>query len=366
MKPDKIFSIRYLAIIGILAMHFLSSIFHSALYPVGMTAQTPVIQQYSPTYHDDLFNFLGYSFLVNLFKPATILFFIISGYLFEINFSKYRSNGFLSIVKKKFHTLLKPYLIVFAVPTFLIFLLVKPLLGFGGAVINISAAFEQLVKMISYTSYWFIPVLVGYFFINFFIPSQHVKTALLISAPITLFISLSNYLSFGGMFLSFAIPGFISFFFLGRWLQMRKTAFVFIGKNVNIALVCLFLFTSNLESYLTYYKFYNVDFLGTLRISNLFYSLSLFHLMVNHVSIEKIITAKVFKPYNSYFIYLLHPFFVSMIDKVVIRNPDLFSTLFLLKAIVITTSLIIITFLLSKQVLAIRLSRNTKLDQIIF
>lgn len=361
------FSIRYISIIGILVIHFLGTICLTILRQKGFMTSGPLHESPSLSYTDGLLDFLGFSFTMNVVKPATIFFFIISGYLFEINFSKYRLNGFISFAKKKFNSLFKPYLIVFVLPTYLIFLLAKPFSESWKSGIDIFGAFHELLVEVAFSNYWFIPVLMVYFFINFFIKEDHLRKALIISVPITLFYSFNIYATVIPITThTIAIPGFITFFFLGRWLYIRKNEPISFNKEINLILVLMLLVASTFESYLIFYKFNNLDFLNTLKITNILYSILLFNLLVKYISLEEIIAPSVFKPYNSYFIYLLHPFFVEFINNIIIKYPGLFDAHFFVKALLITLISIIFTFLISKQILNIRMYNNKRLEQVIF
>lgn len=238
-----------------------------------------------------------FSFLISIMKFSTIVFFLISGYLFELNKNKY--VDFKTFLIGKYSNLLKPYLTIFLIPICLFFFFSHP--DFHEAtfktVINwyVKTIFDQIFL----TNYWFIPVLVLYFMVNFFVPYRALKILFPISIAITLFYSINLYFNFVRTEHTLSFLGFLSFFFLGRLQAYKK--YKPVKFYCKIILAFLFLFLSLAETNVLHYYFHSQDAANTLKISNILFSISIVVLLKD----MRQFPAKILK-IDTYFIYLIH------------------------------------------------------------
>jgi probable poly-beta-1,6-N-acetyl-D-glucosamine export protein len=288
MTPLKnLSSIRFIAMIGILFGHstqiFSSYLFNQSHIFIGSKNQ-----------------FLFYSMMLDLWKFATIVFFIISGYLFQLNRHKY--NSFKTFIHNKYKKLLQPYIIIFFIPLLLINLPIKPFFTAASFDLTLSSFCISILKQIFFSNYWFIPVLVIYFIINFFLPYKYLKFAFPVSVAITLFYSFNLYHPIVPTAHTLSILGFCSFFFLGRVVAKSGRYFSFNKLAPAIILFVLAFAFTVFESYWLSYSCKQVDAWNTLKLSNVLYALAVLSLLNNRVVIPKKLLET-----DTYFIYLSHP-----------------------------------------------------------
>lgn len=294
MSGKNIISIRIVAMFGVLFMH--ASFLHwQVLHNLDVNF-----------FNNSQLSFSFFSVAISLFKFSSIIFFLISGYLFETN--KRRYTDFKKFVLDKYHALLKPYLVIFFIPVCLFLLLVQPYFGdtynlsFTGYLKNITSA-------VFLSNYWFVPVLLLYFILNFFIPYKWLKVLFPLSILITLSYSLNLYLNLISTVHTLSFIGFLSFFFLGR-MQVHKV-YKPVKLHFKILLVILFLLLSIAESHFLFYKVHQFDAWNTLKFSNILYSIAVV-LLLTHVPEFP----PAFKRINTYFIYLIHPHLLKIIGYV--------------------------------------------------
>src|ERR1035437_2854000 len=250
--------------------------------------------------------FIMNAFYGNFFKSGTILFFIISGFLFQMQYQ--RIDSFLPFIKNKIKSLLKPYLIIFVLPTILI-LLIQPYVGEEKFDLTFFIFFKEFVKEIALSNYWFVPALFITLVINHFIKAEYVIKSLFIFIPIWLTSYLNIYLK---LTLTSHTVWFVGFFFvftIGRIICMKEvqiSKLKIFNNKYNILLLMIFFYRiSSLESMIILNYAHNVDYLNTLRIGNILFSVSFFYLL-NIIFNKKNIKL----PFEicTYFIYLVHPF----------------------------------------------------------
>src|SRR5690606_38418250 len=111
-------NIRIVALLSVLFVHTCLSNWGFNKFSVDMSELS-----WSTSYNQLLVN----SFYLNIFKSGTILFFIISGFLFEKQYQTF--TDFSLFVKKKARSLLRPYLILFIIPTFVLIWIIEPNIG---------------------------------------------------------------------------------------------------------------------------------------------------------------------------------------------------------------------------------------------
>jgi hypothetical protein len=257
------------------------------------------------------------SLYYNIFKPGTILFFIIAGFLFQMQFLKF--DNFYVFLKKKAKSLLRPYLIIFVIPTIFLIIFVYPYVGAKENTDNIefSALFIKIMESIFLTNYWFVPALFVTLIINFFIKTKDLFIALALFIAIWLIAYLNIYFKFVMTSHTVWFVGFFFVFTLGRlmFIYNDKISNLSIIKDPRqLFLICvLFYIFSNLESLFIMYYAANADYVNTLKIGNLFYSFALFYMLNYGFSKSNFVV-----PLNLsfYFIYLIHPFILRITSYV--------------------------------------------------
>jgi peptidoglycan/LPS O-acetylase OafA/YrhL len=165
-------NIRFIAVIAVLAIHTtLPNIFFN-LY--GKNIEN---FNYRIYFSQSLSSALYYNF----FKIGTNLFFIISGFLFEMQSSNRVS--FKAFFNKKVKSLLWPYLIIFLIPTFIIIGLLEPNFGVKEN-INLDIFAKRVLGNMFLTNFWFIPALFITLLLNYFISTKNLFKSLFIITPI--------------------------------------------------------------------------------------------------------------------------------------------------------------------------------------
>jgi probable poly-beta-1,6-N-acetyl-D-glucosamine export protein len=289
MKPVKNLSdIRFIAMLGVLFVHsteaFTVHYFDNANH------------FFSGTRND----FLFFSVIVNLCKFSTIAFFIISGYLFQLNEEKY-SSSFKKFITNKYKKLLKPYLVIFILPIVIYHLILKRFLAVDDD-ITFASSLLNIVKQVFLSSYWFIPVLLFYFIVNFFLPYKYIKYIFLPSLAITLFYAFNLYFPLIPTNHTLSFLGFLSFFLLGR-ISFNTNLNMLPKKRWLVISIFLLGFVLTVwESWFLNYSFQQHDSWNTLKLSNILYSLGTLILLKDRLSVPKPLL-KV----DTYFIYLIHP-----------------------------------------------------------
>lgn len=302
-------NIRTIALLCVLALH-------------STLANRGFLDFYNETtikiFNENFLELLMGAIYSNIFKAGTILFFIISGFLFEKQYLKF--NDFLIFIKKKNKSLLRPYLIIFVIPTVLLIGVIEPNVGVKED-LDISTFLIRTIESIFLTNYWFVPALFVTLIVNYFIESKNLFKSLY-------FFVLIWFISYLNIYLKFAISNhtvwFIAFFFvftLGRIMCVYNEKIsrwgIIRDRKKLIFLVILFYIISNIESVFIMRFGCNPDFINTLRIGNMFYSFFLFYLLndiFNKVEFELPIDV------SFYFVYLIHPFVLKFTTKLLADN----------------------------------------------
>ncbi len=254
--------------------------------------------------------FIFYSALINIGKFATIVFFIISGFLFQLNEHKYSS--FKAFINNKYQKLLKPYLIIFLIPILIYNLPIKPFIS-APEHVTVLVYVVNILKKIFFSNYWFIPVLFIYFIGNFFLPFRYMKWVFPVAVLITIFYSFNLYNPIIPTSHTLGFLGFCSFFFLGRIMVNLKPLSSITNSWAIISLcICGFLF-SIIETCILHYSFSQADCWNTLKISNIFYSLTALLLLK-----DKVIMPSYLLKVDTYMIYLFHPHLKGIILKAIV------------------------------------------------
>ena len=253
----------------------------------------------------------------NFFK-AVLIFFIISGYLFQMQYQ--RIDSFVPFIKRKIKSLLKPYLIIFMLPTILI-LLIQPYVGKEKFDLTFLIFFKQFVLGVFLTNYWFVPALFITIIINYFVKTEFVIKSLFIFIPIWLVAYLNIYLKLTMSYHTVWFVGFFLVFTIGRIICIKEVQisnFKIFNKNYKILLLTIFLYLiSNIESMIIFKYAQNLDYLNNLRIGNILFSISFFYLLNNlfnkwHIKLPFEI--------STYFIYLVHPFVLRVTSFFIYNN----------------------------------------------
>ncbi|SHG08074.1 acyltransferase family protein [Flavobacterium johnsoniae] len=254
----------------------------------------------------------------NIFKAGTILFFIISGFLFEKQYLSF--NNFSAFLKKKTKSLLRPYFIIYIIPTILLTGIIEPNVGVKEN-IDFSTFFIRTIENIFFSNYWFIPALFVTLIVSYFIDSKNLFKALYLFILIWFVFYLNIYLKFT---ISLHTVWFIAFFFV---FTLGRIMYVYNEKISNwkiirdpkkiICLVILFYIISNIESIIILRFAYNLDSVNTLRIGNVLYSFCLFCLL-NNIFDKWKFTLPI--DVSFYFIYLIHPFVLRITSILLVKN----------------------------------------------
>jgi hypothetical protein len=284
-------NIRIIALLSILAVH----------------TNLPNSKLLNNTNFDVDSQFLMYIIYINVFKAGTILFFIVSGFLFEMQSSKF--IDFSVFIKRKVSSLLRPYFILFFVPTIVIIGLIEPNFGVFKENMNFHTYIIRIIENVFLTNYWFVPALFITLVINYFIAKKNIIKSLIVFVPIWLFCYINTYLKFAPSGHTIWFIGFFVVFTMGRLICIynNKIADINLFKSKKKILLIVFIFyvISNLESILIFNYGHNLDYLNTLRIGNITYSIFLFFLL--NMIFNKIVFVLPFG-FSFYFIYLIHPF----------------------------------------------------------
>lgn len=288
-------NIRFIAVFFILALH---SIFPNIeLIRLG---QIPSFKEI------DYFQLINLALYANIFKAGTIIFFIISGFLFEMQIDKI--NKFNAFLKKKTNSLLFPYFIIFFIPTMFLVGFIEPYIGVKED-LSIYLFIKNSFTSIFLTNYWFVPALFITLMINYFIKTKDILKSLIVFVPIWLFTYINIYLKFTNSSHTVWFIGFLFIFSIGRLMFIHNNQIaemnVLRNKKTLILLVIISYIISNIESIFIVIYGQNLDYLNTLRIGNIAYSFFLFYLL-NYIFSNRKITL----PFDLsfYFIYLIHPF----------------------------------------------------------
>jgi hypothetical protein len=288
---ENIKAIRFIAMIGILLIHT-----SGALSLHLFDAQ----QNFIGTKGD----FLFYSFFVDLAKISTIIFFIISGYLYQINEKKYLFKKF---VLNKYKKLLIPYFKIFVLPIILFLLFIRPFFGLPDP-LTLHSFLVDLFKEIFFSNYWFVPTLFIYFILNYFIPFRYVKYLLPVAIVITLFYSLNIYYSKVITYNATNALGFLSFFLLGRVFTQTNFTIPKRYRSAAIALVILAFSLCLLESWILSYSFFQVDAWNTLRFGNVVLALIMLVVFKDVIRVPSSLLK-----IDTYFLYLFHPHLLRLL-----------------------------------------------------
>jgi hypothetical protein len=302
-------NIRTVALVCILLLH-------TVLMNVGIVDFTKELTEKSFCLN---FNqLLSHALFNNLFKPGTILFFIISGFLFEMQFLKF--TDFLIFFKKKAKSLLRPYLILFVIPIIIIIGIVEPNIGVKEN-ITLSGFLIKTFENILLTNYWFVPALFVTLLINYFIKSKDLFKALVLFFIVWIIAYLNIYLQFTFTMHNIWFPAFFFIFTLGRlmYIYNDKIAKISIIKNNKklFLLTILFYIFSNLESIFIMRYGLNSDFINTLKIGNILYSFSLFYLLNGVLNKSNFVIPI---DISFYFIYLIHPLLLKITNYLLLTN----------------------------------------------
>ncbi len=305
LNTASIKNIRIFAIISILVLHFFLEMDTFKLR-IGEHLNL------------NIYSFSELIIPADLFKFGTIIFFVISGFLFERNVDQYQQD-LKRFFFKKYTSLIRPYLLVFVIPI-CFYLLISPYMGFRES-LTIKLFFARLIRETFLTNYWFIPTLILYFLLNFFIPSRKIVPFLAGSAIITILFSVNIYIHILPLtYHTTTGLGFLSFFLFGRYLFLNPNTSIcrHNGDLLACILILSFLF-SYMEGYYLYFVRHIDDFMNTLRFSNLIYSLAVLELFNRLFSNRQL--PKALSQANTYFIYLFHPHIIRMLNFWEVRHP---------------------------------------------
>lgn len=256
------------------------------------------------------------SLYINAGKFGTIIFFLIAGFLIHSKTEEYTAKQYLS---RRVNNIFKPWFIFTLIFLVLIFFkdFIKYKIGRGHIEYHgfIPFFFEKITETIFYSSFWFVLNLFICICILFLFKKYLYKLATgFFFAACTFFYSINIYRGQFPTEHTTAIFGFIFFLWLGLILHKNYTKFKNWISNTSYLYLGLLVFAtfsfSVIESvYLI--KIGSNDPFNTLRISNIFFSLSSFLLLMKVGDIKVI---NKFKPRQSTFgIYLVHMIMILLL-----------------------------------------------------
>jgi hypothetical protein len=250
-----------------------------------------------------------YFFMRQIFKFATICYFLIAGFLLA---DKIEGNARFKYFMRRLRVIAKPY--VFAATLFIIVFL---LINAANQKVNLPFVVETIKYVLGYTSFWYVP--------NYLI-------CLLV---IVLFSRYNKYAWFGGLLFlatmgytyftvysvshtsshTTALFGFVFYMWLG--IYIKKNGIIQKIQQINpVLLIGITVLIFALSNYETWYLFnftHTRDSLNTLRITNQLYSVAVFALLVRLCG-AKAPGFGIFRPkQETYGIYLYHCFFIFYI-----------------------------------------------------
>jgi fucose 4-O-acetylase-like acetyltransferase len=250
---------------------------------------------------------LSQAFYKDFFKSGTILFFIVSGFLFEMQINKLKV--FNTFFFKKFKNLIVPYFFLFFIPTLIIVILI-----FKGEVASnqtVKFFFSRLIIEVFFGNYWFIPALFVTLMINYFINSKNLIKSFYYFLPFWILAYLNIYYRVTTTEHNVWFVAFFIMFTLGRIIYFKKDEILKISFLNNLKLMTILTFCfyllSVMESMILLIYADNKDFTNTLRIFNVAYSFSFFMLLNKYFSVREL---NLSKGLSLYFIYLIHPFVI--------------------------------------------------------
>lgn len=251
-----------------------------------------------------------------LSKFGSLLFMIISGFLFEKTVSKYTTE---QLLYRKTTTILVPSLL-FILPWIILNIGVLPFIGEQTAVINKSFIYSELYNIFFRSIYWFPINLFLILIINSFIRGRRSLKLLLIPAVlITVFYSVNIYYHWVPRRHNSAILAFFTFFFAGRLLHIYyprvKTTIINVFRNLWLkvlfyGLIITLFVCAVFESYYIQQNVHGTDPNNILRMSNILYTM--LFLIVLYGMRNKVDFTKYFADKTVFLIYLIHPYYLFL------------------------------------------------------
>lgn len=303
--------------------------------------------------------------VMQLFKFATIAFFLIGGFLINHKFTEYTASQYL---KNRFKSTIKPWLFWLHVLLLcnigsLLFKYLK-----DGNSDRLPSSFlsyigEQYYQVAFFSSFWFvlnflICISILLLFKRFIYKIWFGVVLFLIS----LFYGFNLYQGWIITSHTTAIFGFVFYLWLGVFAnKYYEQLFAFINKTsiwMFVAITFFFFLLADLEA--LYLKSLAVnDIYNTLRVSNIVYSLSFFLILLKIGSIEFI--NKHFEPRKTTFgIYLVHHIIIFHVLTEIFRPLKIdINTLTLFQGVAYTILRFVITYVMS--MLIVKLIARTKL-----
>ncbi|WP_035668540.1 acyltransferase family protein [Flavobacterium sp. 83] len=302
-------NIRLIAILSILVTH-------TALLNLGIAKNLVNITEKSTEIY--YYQLLTHTLYINIFKAGTIIFFIISGFLFEMQVVKFKE--FTVFVRKKSKSLLHPYFIIFMIPTLIFVGIIEPNFGIKENLSFYLFAIKS-IENIFLTNYWFVPALFITLIINYFIKTKYLIKSLIVFVSVWLISYINLYLKFTITSHTVWFCGFFFIFTLGRLMNVYNNQIanvnLFRSKNKLLLITFICYIVSNLESMIILVYGHNIDNLSTLRIGNIAYSFFLFYLLnVIFNKIKFVLPIEI----SFYFIYLIHPFVLRITNFILYKN----------------------------------------------
>lgn len=287
--------IRFIAMIGVVAVH-------SVFVPEGSHQQTGVFVW-------DLLppeQFTGLLLYENFFKFCTIVFFLISGYLFGKKATGFK-EGFRFFLRRVTN-IGKPWLMAFSL--FLICIFAANYLNHRSLSVF---SLQKVVDILFSSTYWFVANIFFSLFVllilQTFLPEKVIG---LITGLVSVYYGLNIYLQFGAFQHTYAFGGYMFYIWLGKTLALNPGT---LEKARQIpmpwvaGIVAVLFALSCKESFFIQEHFHASQFHNTLKLTNQLYSLAVFVFLAK-LNINW--GDRILAPRSETFgVYLYHTFFLA-------------------------------------------------------
>ncbi|MGI4020039.1 MAG: acyltransferase family protein [Janthinobacterium lividum] len=251
-----------------------------------------------------------YLIYANLTKYGTILFMVISGFLFQKNFHKYSIK---SLIDRKIKTVVVPSIPFMLIWVFTIF--------FNCRNQDVTSLMFSIKNCLLYSPYWFIVNLFFIQIIHYYIKNVNNILNFIFFSVLTIFYCINIHMGWVATSNTNSTFAYLLFFHIGRIIcenmeVIHSYYLKLIASKLKLTMFICFvlglLMLSSYESFIieTKPKKYIIDALNILRIGNICFSVALFVLfycMRKQLKLDKWFNGK-----SVFLIYLIHPYLLSI------------------------------------------------------
>jgi hypothetical protein len=253
---------------------------------------------------------IPYLIYANLTKYGTILFMVISGFLFHKNFHKYSIQ---SLIERKIKTVVIPSIPFMLIWVFIVFFNCKSQ--------DVESLIFSIKNCLLYSPYWFIVNLFFIQIIHYYIKNVNNILNFILFSVLTLFYCINIHEGWVVTSNTNSIFAYLLFFHIGRIISENFELIngfclkLFASKVKLTMFICFVLVLLILSSYESFNletipRTYIIDALNILRFGNICFSLALivlFYCMRKELKLDKWFNGK-----SVFLIYLIHPYFLSI------------------------------------------------------